>query len=509
MKFNIVIKIVLPLILGLFLISSISIYSFYYLLEKNIEDKSYQAFTNVNLTLEHTIEQDTNLMIELLQQLQKDKYSIQLFQNKNREWLFMYLYQTFSELKAQYGLTHFYIHNIDKKNFVRIHNREKHSDIIDRITLEKAKKSFSVSSGIEFGVHHNLTLRIVSPWFVNGELIGFIELGKEIDKFTPKLSKLLNADIIFTIDKRLITPKDFNVWVERAEHNRFYKEMNNYYIIDSTINTIDRKLESFLDSKLFYSGIAIKNDEKTYYMNSKNFFDVNEQKIGRFHVLIDSSKEHEFLYELIVKISIIIFCILLFIVSYYIKYIQKTENKLNQAYIEIQKIATIDSMTTLFNKNHYLTEASQQLQRASRNEHYISFILIDADNFKQYNDYYGHLKGDEALKSIAITMKQTFKRATDICYRVGGEEFLIIVEHEHKDEAFKRTEVLCKRIENLDIEHKYNNKFSKITISSGVYTCKAIKKLDRNICYEKADKALYLSKNSGKNKVTLFQEEKA
>ena len=79
--------------------------------------------------------------------------------------VFLYLNKTYNNFCKTYDITHFYFHNIDRTNFIRIHNRYKHSDFIDRVTLLKATKASGYVSGVEFGINHNLTLRVVTPLF--------------------------------------------------------------------------------------------------------------------------------------------------------------------------------------------------------------------------------------------------------------------------------------------------------------------------------------------------------
>lgn len=503
-KFNIVVKIILPLLIGLILISVISVFSLYLLLENNIKRQSFQSFKNVTSSLNQVIQQDTDLMVGLINQLQKDTQTIDLYKKRNKEWLFMYLHQTFSEYKARYDITHFYIHDLDRINFVRIHDFNKNGDMINRNTLRNAQNTLTVASGIEFGIYHNLTLRVVVPWFVEGELIGYIELGKEIDTLTEKLANSLNADIIFTAKKELITQKEYEHWKNHKEHSEFYKSMNNYYIIDSTVKHIDSDLQQLLNDKNTVNATDIENGDALYYLNATNYIDVNGNEIGKIFVLLDSAKEHTYVFDLIIKISLIISALIFLLIAYYSKYIKLTENKLNDAYTKIQKISTIDVMTNLYNKNFFLDNALKQIQRAARNKTYISFILLDNDNFKKYNDNYGHLKGDDVLKAIATCMQNNFKRATDCCYRVGGEEFLIITENTESSTALNRAKQLCEEIEKLNILHEYNFPYNFITVSIGVYTELATQHTNSEICFSHADKALYVSKEKGRNQVNDY-----
>ena len=198
---------------------------------------------------------------------------------------------------------------------------------------------------------------------------------------------------------------------------------------------------------------------------------------------------------------------ILLLIVYYAKYIKKTENKLNIAYKKLHEISITDALTSLYNKKYYIENAPLQIKRAFRNSLYISFIMIDADNFKNYNDKYGHLMGDEVLKNIAKCMNSVFQRANDYSYRIGGEEFAVITEHEEFHNGYDMAQKLCNSIENLNIEHLNNSTFNKVTISIGICTVKVDENTNLIDLYAKADSALYLSKNNGRNRVTIYNND--
>ncbi len=504
LQFRIVLKIVLPLTLALFTIATISIYSLYYIVEDNISKQSLKAFNSVSLAYEHIISQDTYLMESLIEELEKDAEIIKLFKEGNKKLLFKSLNQKFSKYKTRHEITHFYIHNINQTNFLRVHNENLHSDKITRVTLQNAAKNLSTSSGVEFGIYHNLTLRVVLPWFVDEKLIGFIEMGKDIDKLSPKLHAMIQSDIIFTIKKKYIPKEHFLIWKNRHKENKFYKAMNNYYVIDSTITTIGPLLQKLLDHNSKSDNHFIVNANKKYFINSQSNLDISGKHIGKICVLHDVSKEYDFLYALIFKITIIVLILLILVIAYYTRYIKLNEIAINRAYKQIQKLSITDTMTNLYNKNHYLDNGQKQFNQAMRRNTFLSFILIDTDNFKKYNDQYGHIKGDDVLISIAASMKNIFQRATDISYRVGGEEFLIISEDESLENGFQRALLLCENIEKLEIEHIHNNNFNSITVSIGVITQKVNSNTSIIQLYDNADKALYKAKKTGKNRVIFF-----
>ena len=506
MKYNnFTYKMLLPLLAGLFLIGFVSISTNFFLLKKNISQKAAESFDFMSTSLDYIIKKDTDLMIGLIEQIEKDQKVVALFHSNKREDTYKYLLDTYKTFNKRYDITHFYIHKTTKQNFVRIHNQKKNSDFINRTTLENASKNLKPSSGVEFGISHNLTLRVVVPWFFEEKLIGYIELGKEVDKLTPELTSLVNVDMIFTIKKELISEKDFEKWKNSNNRNRHYEMMDNHYIIDSTVGKIGKELQEYFNERGVHDNHFIINFDRKFFVHTSPFYDVNNNHVGAIHLLIDETKDYTFLYNLIIEVTIIILCLLAFILVYYYKFLKKIEKKLDNAYEEIELISITDALTNLYNKRHYLENAPKQIRVSSRSNSYLSFILVDVDFFKNYNDNYGHLKGDEILQKVSLSIKNIYKRTSDCCYRVGGEEFLIISESEDKNNAYDMAELLCKAVEDLHIEHKYNeSNIDHLTISVGVYTVKPDKTTKMTELYEYADKALYQSKNNGRNQVTML-----
>jgi len=503
-KLNIVLKVVLPFVLGLLLIASVSILGMYYLQKQHIKKQSFKVFKNVSTILSQSITNDIENFVGLIELLKKDSKIIKTFKEKKRDELFLYLYQTYSDFNERYNITHFYFHNIDKTNFLRIHDRDKHSDFIDRVTLLKASQTFGYSSGVEFGIYHNLTLRVVSALFYEEELIGYIELGKEIDNVTHKLSKSLNSEIIFTIDKKMISKDKLEFWTKDSSKHRYYKELDDFYVIDTSLKYISPKLQKVLNSSNNISNIEVENGNSTYHIHSSPFKDIRGKEVGKLYVLLDTSNEFKFLMSLIIQMSLIVGVIIIAMIFYYSKFVKKTEKTLNIAHEKIHSLSIRDGLTMLYNRHFFNDNVPLQINNAARNNKKITFLMIDADNFKKYNDNYGHAKGDIVLKEIANTCKELFQRSTDMCYRVGGEEFVVVFESENDEYSHSMAQKLCKSIENLEIEHKFNDEYNKVTVSIGMCTSDVHEFTNLDQIYANADKALYLSKEQGRNRVTKY-----
>lgn len=178
--------------------------------------------------------------------------------------------------------------------------------------------------------------------------------------------------------------------------------------------------------------------------------------------------------------------------------IQELIAELKNSEEELKLLASTDSLTKLYNRR-YFTEASHHIfTLTQRNQEKVSIIILDIDKFKFINDTYGHKVGDEVIISLSNALMAQ-QRKSDIICRFGGEEFVILLPQTSKDGAITAAENIRKNIENLEV--KVNNQIIKYTISIGVseidYT------IDSSVehALQRADKALYTAKESGRNQV--------
>jgi len=154
----------------------------------------------------------------------------------------------------------------------------------------------------------------------------------------------------------------------------------------------------------------------------------------------------------------------------------------------LQELARKDHLTGLFNDRYFYEKMKEQLNRFKRYKEIFSLLYIDIDGFKSCNDKYGHLEGDRILKHIGKVLKDSLRKM-DSAYRVGGEEFVIMLPHTSKEEAKNVAERIREVVHQL-FYHKY-----QITVSIGVADSTS-----DNILQE-ADQAMYRAKKNGKNRV--------
>lgn len=166
----------------------------------------------------------------------------------------------------------------------------------------------------------------------------------------------------------------------------------------------------------------------------------------------------------------------------------------------IEKLSITDELTTLYNRRYFNLKFEEETSRAKRDKNTLCLILLDIDYFKQYNDTYGHQKGDYVLSEVAKVLKNKTNRASDFAFRVGGEEFVIIATIE-EDKILQYAASIKDEIENLKIEHIANKVSKYITASFGVVSIKETNTLTCHELYKKVDDNLYKAKEIGRNSI--------
>ncbi len=163
-----------------------------------------------------------------------------------------------------------------------------------------------------------------------------------------------------------------------------------------------------------------------------------------------------------------------------------------------------DKLTGLFNRPYFDEAYSQQVSLAKRYHDDFTILFLDIDNFKEINDKYGHLAGDEALRHIGEVIRQQ-KRDSDVAARFGGEEFVLLLTHTDNVSGFIFADRLRQSIENLKIY--YHDQCIKLTISGGLASF-PFNSPNPEQLLQMADNAVYLSKGAGKNRISHFKKEK-
>ncbi|KAF1080242.1 MAG: hypothetical protein GQF41_3410 [Candidatus Rifleibacterium amylolyticum] len=170
---------------------------------------------------------------------------------------------------------------------------------------------------------------------------------------------------------------------------------------------------------------------------------------------------------------------------------------------KLYELSITDGMTRLFVHRYFQARLNEELLRARRYGLTMSLIMMDIDNFKKFNDTFGHQVGDQVIQKVAQTIRDTVRTGIDVPCRYGGEEMSVILPETRAEEAFQTAERLRENIASVSIPHSSGD--LHITVSIGVASY-PVHAHDRESLIKVADKALYTSKGEGKNRSTLAPE---
>ncbi len=185
---------------------------------------------------------------------------------------------------------------------------------------------------------------------------------------------------------------------------------------------------------------------------------------------------------------------------------KQVELALQKANEELQRLAALDGLTQIANRLRFDDRLLQEWRRARRDGKPLALALGDIDYFKEYNDTYGHIKGDETLYAVAQAISAALKRPMDMVARYGGEEFAILLPNTNLRGATQLVNEVRAAIDALNIEHKTSRIKDHITLSFGVAAIIPNGDKSARELVQAADKALYKAKNMGRNRVVKIAE---
>ena len=172
--------------------------------KKQLSLSSHQQIEHILHSLNLSFDFQTRILITLQDLILSDGETAVLMQNYQREKLLQRYQARFQTLLTTHGITHFYFHTAEGINLLRLHQVDRHGDKIERFTLRQAKQTGVLSSGFEIGPQGTFTLRVVKPVYSNQELVGFLELGREIKGLLAEFHSLENVEVAFLIHKNAI-----------------------------------------------------------------------------------------------------------------------------------------------------------------------------------------------------------------------------------------------------------------------------------------------------------------
>ncbi|MGC8537041.1 MAG: GGDEF domain-containing protein, partial [Rhizomicrobium sp.] len=184
---------------------------------------------------------------------------------------------------------------------------------------------------------------------------------------------------------------------------------------------------------------------------------------------------------------------------------KEAEQKLEQLKRELEQLSLTDGLTGIANRRCFDQCLAEEWADSARRKIPLSMVILDIDYFKQYNDVYGHVDGDECLKRVANVLRDVAQRPRDLVARFGGEEFILLLPETDSEAAHRLAEVCQSRIAELGIAHAKSAVSEVVTASIGVGTAVGTTKSSAREFIEAVDRALYAAKHGGRNRIELAE----
>jgi diguanylate cyclase (GGDEF)-like protein/PAS domain S-box-containing protein len=173
----------------------------------------------------------------------------------------------------------------------------------------------------------------------------------------------------------------------------------------------------------------------------------------------------------------------------------------------LENLSTTDGLTGISNRRRFDEFLEREWRRSMREYSNLSLLIVDIDYFKEFNDRYGHLAGDDCLKQVAVTLGGTMRRASDLVARYGGDEFTCVLPGMGEQRAVKVAQRIVDEVARLSIPHESSSVAEHVTVSIGVATEVPEKGREFSDLMRRADRCLYAAKEQGRNRVVALPDD--
>lgn len=282
-------KLLVPLTLALLLFMGVFMLISDKFLKQEMRNELLLQQKTADVLFQELIAQRGELMDVAIDQISRDRELQQAMIRGDRASLLRISQPIFKSLLAEHEITHFYFHDTQGINVLRVHQPERFGDLIDRFTLKRSMKIGKFSYGIELGPLGTFTLRTVAPWRADGRLIGYIELGEEIDQLIRKHSAMTQFELLMAIHKSYLNRESWESGMKMLGRQGKWDDLPEDVVIDQTMPKLFQNVSPFLvkNGPSFPDEFDITVDERNYRGKILPLRDAADRVVGDFVIIHD------------------------------------------------------------------------------------------------------------------------------------------------------------------------------------------------------------------------------
>ena len=282
--------ILLPLGGVILLITGLALWALSSLHVQNLTEIADVQRASVTSQFNHELKDRTELISELARQVMSDSAIISAWKARDRERLTFLSQEYLKRFSDIHSISHLYFIETDQTCFLRAHQPESYGDTIDRFVLGRAAKSGLPQSGIELGIYGTFTLRSAHPWLVGDSVMGYIELGQEVDGIIERIARHTDVGIIVTIDKHFLDRDMWETGVKMLGHDWEWETVPYCVVVGQTIDFVPYELGEWTHPITVEDDVddfTMTHDGRTYECTSLQISDAGNRMVGELYLLYD------------------------------------------------------------------------------------------------------------------------------------------------------------------------------------------------------------------------------
>jgi diguanylate cyclase (GGDEF)-like protein len=361
--------------------------------------------------------------------------------------------QLFDRLQANYNITHFYFHDPERTNILRVHQPDRRGDRIDRLTALEAEQSGRFAWGVELGPLGTFTLRAVMPWRDNGTLLGYVELGEEVEQGSVALASAFGVDIFILVDKQHLDKKGWEAGMRMLGRPPHW-DLLPYSVLafQTSKHVTDSLLQSIVSDGRSAPGEVVRAsvDGHEYRGTFIPLLDAGQRKVGDLLAMEDMTSRLNSTYQTMVTIfgtalvvGAILFGLFFAILGRVERQLtshQKAIEKETQVRLDIQqehmaeleRQARNDTLTGLPNRRSLLEQLNQIVMAPDAAEHPHVLLQLTVGRMREINNTLGHEIGDRLLHKVGERLQAGMSDAVMVAC-LGGNEFAVLLQEPPDD----------------------------------------------------------------------------
>lgn len=450
---------------------------------------------------EDSIRYDASALQAVMDTLKRDQVLQTALSNRNRQQLLARSATLFDELKKDFSISHLYFSDPERINLLRAHSPNRFGDRIDRVTMLAAEKNGNTSFGVELGALGTFTLRLVTPWYdeTTHRLIGYVEVGIEIDRVLQKLRDFFGVEVFVLIDKAHLDRKQWEDGTRALGRTPDWDRFPTVLLGGQSAQVVPPMLAERLASGDLGNSSSILEAAQgngSYRMAFLPLQDAGGHNVAHMVLIADVSSEENAALNTVYVGSLSALIVGTLLLGFFYWQVGRIGRRIEGDTEALEQIATHDGLTGVFNRRTFDALLEAEIVRARRYSRPLSLLMIDIDHFKQVNDVHGHQAGDAILRALSKQLNDNARTIDRVC-RYGGEEITVILPE--TDAAVELGERLRAVVEGTSFDTGTGQSIS-ITVSIGAASFPADADSGQTLI-SVADAALYEAKHGGRNRV--------